>query len=220
MDGHIVLLLPGDDAAAAARDAAAGLGRVLGGPVTAAGDLVVPAPATPALGTARNAVATGNGSAATSFPPGSGSVASTASLAAASLAASHARATQCLSAMIAVGREGQGATVAELGFVGVLLSAGDTRHRFISDTLGPVLEYDEARGSDLAATLDAWFAQGGHLGRAAAVLHLHPNTVGQRLSRIGTLLGPEWSEPGRALQIQLALQLRSLITGDKPSGKC
>jgi DNA-binding PucR family transcriptional regulator len=43
------------------------------------------------------------------------------------------------------------------------------------------------------------------------VLHLHPNTVGQRLSRIGTLLGPDWAEPARALQIQLALQLRSVI---------
>ncbi len=211
VDGHIVLLLPGDDAAAAARDAAAGLGRVLGGPVTAAGDLVVPAPA-PAL-------ASGSGSVVPSVP-GSGSTATTASLAAASLGASHARASQCLSAMFAVGREGQGATVAELGFVGVLLSAGDTRHRFINDTLGPVLEYDEARGSDLAATLDAWFAQGSHLGRAAAVLHLHPNTVGQRLSRIGTLLGPEWSEPGRALQIQLALQLRGLIAGGQAGGKC
>jgi len=161
-------------------------------------------------------VASGSGAS----EPGTGSAATTASLAAASLAASHARATQCLSAMIAVGREGEGATVAELGFVGVLLSAGDTRHQFINDTLGPVLEYDEARGSDLAATLDAWFAQGGHLGRAAAVLHLHPNTVGQRLSRIGTLLGPEWSEPSRALQIQLALQLRSLITGGTPGRKC
>ena len=83
-----------------------------------------------------------------------------------------------------------------------------------------MLDYDAARGSDLAATLDAWFGQGGHLGRTAAALHLHPNTVGQRLSRVGTLLGEDWSAPDRALQIQLALQLRSLITGDKPSGKC
>jgi len=196
VDGHIVLLLPGGDPAAAAREASAGLGRVLGGPVTAAGDPVVRAVAGPEPGSAPS------------------------SLAADSLGASHARATQCLSAMFAVGREGQGATVAELGFVGVLLSAGDTRYRFIKDTLGPVLEYDEARGSDLAATLDAWFAQGGHLGRAAAVLHLHPNTVGQRLSRIGTLLGSDWSEPGRALQIQLALQLRGLINGGQPAGKC
>ena len=40
------------------------------------------------------------------------------------------------------------------------------------------------------------------------MLHLHPNTVGQRLSRVGKLLGPDWSKPDRALQIQLALQLR------------
>ena len=127
------------------------------------------------------------------------------------LAASYAKARDCLSAMVALGREGAGATVSELGFVGVLLSAGGNRVQFVTDTLGPVLDYDAARGSDLAATLDAWFGQGGHLGRAATVLHLHPNTVGQRLSRIGTLLGPDWSEPARALQIQLALQLRSLI---------
>ena len=114
--------------------------------------------------------------------------------------------------MIALGRDGQGATTAELGFLGVLLSGGDTRQRFVRDTLGPVLDYDAGRGSELAATLDAWFGQGGHLGRTAGVLHLHPNTVGQRLSRVGKLLGPDWSEPARALQIQLALQLRALIS--------
>jgi sugar diacid utilization regulator len=183
VDGHIVLLLPGADASAAAREAAAGLGRVLGGPVTAAGEPAV----------------TGS--------PGE----QTGSLASTSLAASHVKARDCLSAMQALGREGEGATVAELGFIGVLLSAGDSRERFIDDTLGPVLDYDAVRGSDLAATLDAWFGEGGHLGRAAAVLHLHPNTVGQRLSRIGSLLGPGWADPDRALQIQLALRLRTVI---------
>jgi len=131
--------------------------------------------------------------------------------AAATLAASHRKAADSLSAMSALGREGQGATTAELGFVGVLLSGGDTRGQFIRDTLGPILEYDTCRGSDLAATLDAWFGQGGHLGRTATVLHLHPNTVGQRLSRVSKLLGADWSEPARALQIQLALQLRAVL---------
>ena len=42
------------------------------------------------------------------------------------LAAAHRRARDSLSAMVALGREGQGSTTAELGFVGVLLSAGDT----------------------------------------------------------------------------------------------
>ncbi len=181
--GHLVLLVPGGDPGVAARDAAAGLGRMLGVPVTAVGERALSAESE--LRTSDNAAAT--------------------------LAASHRKAADSLSAMSALGREGQGATTAELGFVGVLLSRGDTSGQFIRDTLGPILEYDTCRGADLAATLDAWFGQGGHLGRTATVLHLHPNTVGQRLSRISKLLGADWSEPARALQIQLALQLRAVL---------
>lgn len=176
LDGHLVLLVPGTDPGAAAREAATGLARVLGGPVTAAGEQV-------ASGPSRGA----------------------------ELVRAHRSAGQGLTAMLALGREGQGATTADLGFVGVLLSAGDSGARFVQDTLGPVLDYDAARGSDLAATLDAWFGEGGHLGRTAAALHLHPNTVGQRLSRVATLLGDDWTNPDRALQVQLALQLRKLL---------
>lgn len=180
VDGQLVVLVPGDDPGAAAREAAAGLGRMLGGPVTAAGECVV------------GGVAIDNNA----MPD---------------LATAHRRAKDSLSAMIALGRVGEGSTTVELGFVGVLLSAGDTGHRFVADTVGVILEYDDARGSELAATLDAWFGQGGHLGRTASVLHVHPNTVGQRLARVSKLLGADWSEPARALQIQLALQLRGLI---------
>ncbi len=176
VDGHVVLLVPGTDPGAAAREAVTALTRVLGGPVTAAGEQV-------ATGPSRGA----------------------------ELGRAHRSARQALTAMLALGREGEGATTADLGFIGVLLSAGDSGRRFVRDLLGPVVDYDAARGSDLAATLDAWFAAGGHLGRTAAALHVHPNTVGQRLSRVATLLGDDWSAPDRALQIQLALQLRKLL---------
>jgi DNA-binding PucR family transcriptional regulator len=176
VDGHVVLLVPGTDPGAAAREAVTALTRVLGGPVTAAGERV-------AAGPSRGA----------------------------ELAGAHRSARQALAAMLALGREGEGATTADLGFIGVLLSAGDSGRQFVRDVLGPVVEYDSVRGSDLAATLDAWFGQGGHLGRTAAALHVHPNTVAQRLSRVATLLGDDWSAPDRALQIQLALQLRKLL---------
>jgi sugar diacid utilization regulator len=182
VSGHLILLVPGDDPGAAARDASAGLGRMLGGPVTAAAELA-DACGPDLLTRQRVGIA---------------------------LAASHQGAVETLSAMLALGREGQGCTAAELGFIGVLLSAGDSRQRFVRDTLGPILDYDAGRGADLAATIGAWFAQSGHLGRTAEQLHLHPNTVGQRLSRVGKLLGPDWAKPDRALQIQLALQLRAL----------
>jgi hypothetical protein len=182
--GRLVLLLPGDDPGEVARAAATVLGRMLGGPVTAAGENANP----------------------------DGADLLTDARARTALSAGHRRSVDALTAMIALGRVGEGATTAELGFVGVLLSGGDTRSRFVRDTLGPVLDYDVDRGSELAATMQAWFDQGGHLGKTAARLHLHPNTVGQRLSRVGKLLGPDWSEPARALQIQLALQLRALLT--------
>ena len=63
-------------------------------------------------------------------------------------------------------------------------------------------------------TLEAWFASGGHLKDTAAALHLHPNTVTQRLERVGELLGAGWPrEPERALDLQLALRLARLQDG-------
>jgi DNA-binding PucR family transcriptional regulator len=73
--------------------------------------------------------------------------------------------------------------------------------------VGPVLEYDERRGTELVDTLDTWFAAGGRAAEAAKALHVHPNTVAQRLDRVTTLLGEGWREPQRALEIQLAVRL-------------
>ncbi|MEO7127126.1 MAG: diguanylate phosphodiesterase, partial [Nakamurella sp.] len=60
----------------------------------------------------------------------------------------YAAARSCLTAMLALGRDGQRATMADLGFVGVVLSGGDSRNAFDTDTLGTVLDYDAARGTD------------------------------------------------------------------------
>ncbi|MEO7125882.1 MAG: helix-turn-helix domain-containing protein, partial [Nakamurella sp.] len=123
----------------------------------------------------------------------------------------YAAARDCLTAMLALGRDGQRATMADLGFVGVVLSGGDSPGAFVTGALGPVLDYDAARGTDLIDTVDAYFGSGCHLGHTATLLHVHPDALGQRLSRIGKLLGDDWVEPQRALEIQLALRLRTLL---------
>jgi DNA-binding PucR family transcriptional regulator len=69
------------------------------------------------------------------------------------------------------------------------------------------------RGTDLAGTLSAWFAAGGSHRHAAEALHVHVNTVVQRLERVGSLLGAGWGEPERALEVQLALRLHRLRGG-------
>jgi DNA-binding PucR family transcriptional regulator len=126
------------------------------------------------------------------------------------VAAGYRDADRCLAALAALGRTGDGASTAELGYVGLLL--GDARDvaGFVRHTIGPVLDYDARRGTALARTLDAYFGAGGSLARAAETLHVHVNTVTQRLDRIAQLLGADWHQPARALEVQLALRLHGL----------
>jgi GAF domain-containing protein len=126
------------------------------------------------------------------------------------LAAAHAEALRCLRALQALGRVGDGASAVELGFLGVLLGNERDVDSFVTATLGPLLDYDARRGTELVRTLGAYFACGGTLTRTKDELHLHVNTVVQRLDRIQALLGPGWNDPERALELQLALRLHLL----------
>lgn len=125
-----------------------------------------------------------------------------------SLVAGYDEATRCLRAMLSLGRQGSGATLAELGFLGVLLGDRTDLDGYVHRTLGAVLDYDHRRGTDLVGTLEEYFERGTNLTKTAQALHLHVNTVTQRLDRVGTLLGEGWQEPARALELQLALRLR------------
>ncbi|MCM0619490.1 helix-turn-helix domain-containing protein [Nocardioides bruguierae] len=125
-----------------------------------------------------------------------------------------AEADGCLRAQLALGRTGTVVDPAGLGVARLLLgrSGPEELDAFVSRVLGPVLEHDEARGSDLRTTLEAWFAAGGRAPAAARSLHVHANTVAQRLARVDALLGERWREPEHALDLQLALRVRRLRT--------
>ncbi|MFR9787652.1 helix-turn-helix domain-containing protein [Streptomyces sp. MB22_4] len=126
------------------------------------------------------------------------------------IADAHAEGVRCLKAMHVLGRTGGGACAAELGFVGVLLGDDHDVDGFVAATLGPLLEYDAQRGTHLVRTLRAYFGCGGSLTRAKEELHVHVNTVVQRLDRIQALLGPDWNTPEQTLELQLALRLHLL----------
>lgn len=128
----------------------------------------------------------------------------------AELARAHAEAVRCLRALLVLGRAGHGAAASDLGFVGLVLGDRTEVPEFVRTTLGPVLDYDRARGTELVRTLRAYFACGGNLTRAKDELHVHVNTVAQRLERIASLLGADWQRPDRALELQLALRLHHL----------
>ncbi|MFJ5547477.1 helix-turn-helix domain-containing protein [Streptomyces sp. NPDC093225] len=124
--------------------------------------------------------------------------------------AAYAEAARCLEALHTLGRTGEGAALADLGFVGVLLGERTDIAGYVDRVLGPVIAYDRTRGTDLLRTLDTYYRQGASLTRAKDHLHVHINTVTQRLDRIAHLLGKDWNTPSRALENQLALQLHRL----------
>ena len=124
----------------------------------------------------------------------------------------YAEARRCLDTLVTLGRTGEVSDPAGLGLARLLLGQNgpDELAAFIDSQVGPVLAYDEKRGTELVGTLEAWFASGARPAETAKRLHVHPNTVSQRLDRIGTLLGDDWRDPARGLDVQLALRLYRL----------
>ena len=116
-----------------------------------------------------------------------------------------------VAALVALGHRGRGAAATQLGFAGLIVGSAPDVESYVRRELGPVAEYDAKRGTDLVATLAAFFEAGRSPLHAAGLLHVHVNTVAQRLERIGALLGPDWQEPERSLELQLALRLTRLL---------
>ncbi|MBY8840569.1 GAF domain-containing protein [Streptomyces sp. SP2-10] len=126
------------------------------------------------------------------------------------VASAYAEGRRCLDALHLLGRAGDGAAAEDFGFLGLLLAGERDIAGFVERTIGPVVSYDERRGTELLCTLDAYFEGGMSPVRTKDALHVHVNTVAQRLERVGRLLGADWQTPARALEIQLALRLHWL----------
>ncbi|WP_307835769.1 helix-turn-helix domain-containing protein [Phycicoccus sonneratiae] len=130
------------------------------------------------------------------------------------VSAAHEEAVRAVAALVALGRRGQGAAATQLGFAGLVVGGDPDVAAYVERELGSLLDYDARRGTDLVGTLAAWFAAGRSPRHAATALHVHVNTVAQRLERIGALLGEGWQEPDRSLELQLALRMRQLLASD------
>lgn len=126
-------------------------------------------------------------------------------------------AVRTVGAMTALGLTGQGASATHLGFAGLVVGSEPNIGDYIRSQLGPLLDYDERRGSELVKTLRAYFDAGASPRHAATTLHVHVNTVSQRLERISSLLGSDWHQPDASLELQLALRLLRLSEGATPA---
>jgi sugar diacid utilization regulator len=129
------------------------------------------------------------------------------------VAAAYPEARQCLRTLLTLGRTGDVSDPAGLGLARLVLGDSDPESlaAFVEATIGPVLAYDERRGTNLVETMEAWFAAGARPAETAKTLHIHPNTVAQRLDRVSHLLGGAWRDPARTLDLQMALRLHRMI---------
>ena len=125
--------------------------------------------------------------------------------------AAHEEAVRTASALVALGHRGRGAAATQLGFAGLIVGSSPDVETYVQRELGALRDYDAKRGTDLVGTLAAFFEAGRSPLHAAGLLHVHVNTVAQRLERVGALLGEDWQEPERSLELQLALRLSRLL---------
>lgn len=99
-----------------------------------------------------------------------------------------------------------------------------TAAAFVSRVLGPLADDDDVT-SRLATTLAAYLRENLSRTRAAACLHIHPNTVSYRVRQAEELLGREVSGDSLDLQVALALlpalgRLRYEDPAVRPPGHC
>jgi DNA-binding PucR family transcriptional regulator len=97
----------------------------------------------------------------------------------------------------------------DLGVYRVLGELGDAAtapviERFVRDWLGPLLDYDANKGSELVPTLCRYFECGGNYDATADALAVGRSTFKYRLRRIRELVGHDLSDPEIAFNLQLA----------------
>jgi PucR family transcriptional regulator, purine catabolism regulatory protein len=84
------------------------------------------------------------------------------------------------------------------------------RQAYVRQQLGPVLEHDERRNSQLLATLATWLDSGCNTAQAARELHVERQSMHHRLQRIFELCGGDPRGTGRLAALHLATRLAAL----------
>ena len=104
----------------------------------------------------------------------------------------------------------------DLGLAGLAIAElpAATVDLLVRRTLRPLLDYDSLHGTDLVFTAWEFLEADMHSVRTAGALHIHPNTLRQRVQRIEAILGSGWRSGSRRADIHLALRLWRL----QPSG--
>ncbi|CAN5735902.1 hypothetical protein BH18ACT15_BH18ACT15_00940 [soil metagenome] len=99
------------------------------------------------------------------------------------------------------------ATSRDLGSYGFLLAAQPplALESYVAAVLGPLLERDRARSSDLMGSVRAYIETGGRWEAGAEALGVHRHTLRYRVRQAEELLGRDLSSAEDRLEVWLAL---------------
>lgn len=120
-------------------------------------------------------------------------------------------ASRCGAVMRAIGHADLGATTGRYALYAMLFDTERAREldRFIRDSIGPLLDHDQRRGTSLVDTVSAYYVHRANVAATARELHLHVNTLLKRLDRASTVLGFDWRHEND-LELRLGLRLHQL----------
>ncbi|MFD9699762.1 helix-turn-helix domain-containing protein [Lentzea sp. NPDC059081] len=118
---------------------------------------------------------------------------------------------RCASVMRAIGHTDRGVTTARYALYALIFDTERVREldRFLEASVGPLVDYDQRRGTDLVGTLSAYYDHRANVAATARALHVHVNTLLKRLDRVSDVLGADWRSEND-LELQLGLQLYRL----------
>jgi PucR family transcriptional regulator, purine catabolism regulatory protein len=81
----------------------------------------------------------------------------------------------------------------------------------VDDVLRPVLDYDESHGGDLLPTIRTWLEHDRQTDKAAAALHIHPNTLLYRVRRFEQITGRSLTSTEALAETWLALRAAATL---------
>jgi PucR C-terminal helix-turn-helix domain len=98
----------------------------------------------------------------------------------------------------------------------LILESGGLAERLARSRLAPLAELTPAGRERMEETALAFVQHGGNAAAMARALHLHPQTIRYRLSRLRDLLGDQLDDPGARFELELALR-RARLSRSAPA---
>jgi purine catabolism regulator len=83
----------------------------------------------------------------------------------------------------------------------------------VEQVLGAVIDYDAAHASDLVTSVRVWLEHDRQTDRAAAALHIHPNTLLYRVRRFEQISGRSLASTESLAEVWLALRTTAAVPG-------